>query len=258
MKHAESVLGLKLFSRARRRYTPTREASDIFSQINGVYDKVEDLQFVIAAIERGADAELKIGSVPSIPTSWCRAPSPTCGGQFPNLLIDVDVLKIEEAIDYLLLGKGEAVAMSYKLEHPMLTFEPLAQRAAQMHRAGRPSAWPRAQRSRRRDRQVSLDRHRSQRSLWPHHGRHLSRTMRWPTRSRSGPASARPSARWSPTGSASPSSTSSRSRGGNWPGIRGIAHRRADRVPDLYRLSQGCDAVRATASASSRSLRAAA
>jgi DNA-binding transcriptional LysR family regulator len=46
--------------------------------------------------------------------------------KYPNLLIDVDILKIEEAIDYLLLGKGEVVAVSYKYDHPMLTFEPLA------------------------------------------------------------------------------------------------------------------------------------
>ncbi len=43
------------------------------------------------------------------------------------MLIDVDILKIEEAIDYLLLGKGEVVAVSYQLDHPMLACEPLAQ-----------------------------------------------------------------------------------------------------------------------------------
>jgi DNA-binding transcriptional LysR family regulator len=46
--------------------------------------------------------------------------------RYPDLLMDVDILKIEEAIDYLLLGKGEVVALSYRLEHPMLSFEPLA------------------------------------------------------------------------------------------------------------------------------------
>ena len=44
----------------------------------------------------------------------------------PNLLIEVDILKIEDAVDYLLLGKGELVALSYKLDHPMLAIEPLA------------------------------------------------------------------------------------------------------------------------------------
>ncbi len=45
---------------------------------------------------------------------------------FPNLLIDCDILKIEDAVDYLLLGKGELVALSSRIEHPMLTCAPLA------------------------------------------------------------------------------------------------------------------------------------
>ena len=126
MKHAESALGLKLFSRKNGRYVPTREANDIFSQINGVYDKVEDLQFVIRRLMRGSDAELRIGSVPSIANVMVPRAIADVRRRFPNLLIDVDILKIEEAIDYLLLGKGEVVAVSHKFEHPMLTFEPLA------------------------------------------------------------------------------------------------------------------------------------
>src|SRR5215813_706419 len=126
MKHAEGLLGLKLFSRKGGRYTPTREASDIFVQINGVYAKVEDLEFVIKRLKRGADLELKIGSVPSISNVMVPRAIADVRRKFPDLLIEVDILKLEEAIDYLLLGKGELVAVSHKLEHPMLTFEPLA------------------------------------------------------------------------------------------------------------------------------------
>ncbi len=126
MKHAEAALGLKLFARKGGRYTPTREASDIFAQINGVYDKVEDLQFVVRRLRQGADAALKVGSVPSISNVMMPRAIADVRRLYPDLLIDIDVLKIEEAVDYLLLGKGEAVAMSYKLEHPMLTSLPLA------------------------------------------------------------------------------------------------------------------------------------
>jgi DNA-binding transcriptional LysR family regulator len=126
MKHAETVLGLKLFSRKNGRYAPTGEANDIFSQINGVYDKVEDLQFLIKRLKRGADAELKIGSVPSISNVMVPRAIADVRRRYPNLLIDIDILKIEEAINYLLLGKGEMVAVSHKVDHPMLTFEPLA------------------------------------------------------------------------------------------------------------------------------------
>lgn len=126
MKHAELSVGVKLFSRKGGRYSPTSEADAIFSQINGVYDKVEDLQFVISRIKRGANSELKVGSAPSIANAMVPRAIADVRKAFPNLLIEVDILKREDTIDYLLLGKGEMVAMSYKFDHPMLTFAPLA------------------------------------------------------------------------------------------------------------------------------------
>ena len=126
MKYAERMLGFGLFSRRHGRYIPTPEARDIFSQINAVYDKVEDLQYVIKRLERGADSDLKIASVPSISNVMVPRAIASVRRKFPNLSIDVDILKIEETIDYLLLGKGEAVAISHKYDHPMLSFEPLA------------------------------------------------------------------------------------------------------------------------------------
>jgi DNA-binding transcriptional LysR family regulator len=126
MKHAESMLKLRLFARRNGRYFPTPEARDIFAQINGVYEKVEDLQYVIERLQHGADTELRIASVPSIANVMVPRAIAALRKRFPNLLIDVDILKIEEAIDYLLLGRGELVVLSHKHEHPMLTYEPLA------------------------------------------------------------------------------------------------------------------------------------
>jgi DNA-binding transcriptional LysR family regulator len=126
MKHAETSVGIKLFSRRGGRYSPTAEANAIFSQINGVYGKVEDLQFVISRIKRGAATELKIGSVPSIGQVMVPRAIAELRRSFPNLMIEVDILKIEDAVDYLLLGKGELVASSDAIDHPMLDSEPLA------------------------------------------------------------------------------------------------------------------------------------
>ena len=108
MKHAKSVLGLKLFSRKGGRYAPTREAGDIFSQINGVYDKVGDLHYVVDRLKSGTDAELRIGSVPSLSNVMVPRAIADIRRRYPSLRIDFDVLKIEDAVDYLLLGKGEA------------------------------------------------------------------------------------------------------------------------------------------------------
>lgn len=126
MKHAEALVGVKLFSRRGGRYSPTPQANAIFTQINGVYDKVEDLQFVISRIKRGSNTELKIGSVPSIANVMVPRAIADLRKALPNLMIDVDILKIEDAVDYLLLGKGELVTLSDKLDHPMLAVEPLA------------------------------------------------------------------------------------------------------------------------------------
>jgi DNA-binding transcriptional LysR family regulator len=126
MKHAEDSLGLKLFSRKNGRYAPTPEARDIFSQINNVYDKVEDLRFVVDRLRKGSDFELRIGAVPSISAVMAPRAIADVRKQFPALTVELDVLKLEEAINYLLLGRGEAAAVSAKNDHPMLTFEPLA------------------------------------------------------------------------------------------------------------------------------------
>jgi DNA-binding transcriptional LysR family regulator len=126
MKYIESSLGIRLFTRKAGRYVPTEEARDIFAQLQDVHRKLDDLQYSIARLERGGGVELAIGSVPSIANSMVPGAVAKVMATYPDIRVNFDILKIEEAIDYLMLGKGELVAMSYKLDHPSLTFEPLS------------------------------------------------------------------------------------------------------------------------------------
>ena len=126
MKHSEAAIGIKLFIRKGGRYAPTPEASTIFRQINGVYDKVEDLQGVIDRLKLGTNVALRVGSVPSLSNVMVPRAIADVRHAFPGLQLEVDVLRIEEAVDFLLLEKGEAVALSDTLDHPMLECEPLA------------------------------------------------------------------------------------------------------------------------------------
>src|SRR5687768_4886616 len=126
MKYTEKSLGFRLFDRRHGRYVPAHEANDVFSQINAVYKKVEDLQFTVKRLESGQGSELKIASVPSIANMMVPRAIEQIVRKHPDLVIDVDILKIEEAMDYLLLEKGEIVAMSYKVDHPSLDFIKLA------------------------------------------------------------------------------------------------------------------------------------
>lgn len=127
MKYTEQTLGMRLFDKRGGRLVPSEPARDIFEQINVVFRNIEDLRYVIDRVKSGAAQEFRIGSAPSISQVMVPRAIERLRAQFPDLLIDINMLKIEEAVDYLLLGKGEVVAMSSRFEHPGLTFEPLAQ-----------------------------------------------------------------------------------------------------------------------------------
>ncbi|WP_028347725.1 LysR family transcriptional regulator [Bradyrhizobium murdochi] len=126
VKYTEKSLGVRFFQRQNGRYFPTAEARNIFEQINGVYEKMDDLSEIISKIGRGDLSELRIGSVPSISQVMVPRAIERVRRRYPELRIDINILKIEEAVDYLLLGRGDCVAMSYRLEHPGLDFLPLA------------------------------------------------------------------------------------------------------------------------------------
>ncbi|MGY3405117.1 DNA-binding transcriptional LysR family regulator [Bradyrhizobium sp. GM5.1] len=126
VKYTERSLGIRFFQRQNGRYFPTPEAENIFEQINGVYKKVDDLSEIISKIGRGGLSELRIGSVPSISQVMVPRAIERVRRRYPDLGIDINILKLEEAIDYLMLGRGECVAMSYRLEHSGLDFMPLA------------------------------------------------------------------------------------------------------------------------------------
>lgn len=126
MKHTEDTLGIRLFDRRHGRYVPTPEARSIFDLLDGIYRKVEDLQFSVERLNKGEGRELRFASVPSIANVMVPRAVVRLRKQFPDLNIDINILKIEEAIDYLLLGRGEVVAVSARFDHSIVDFAPLA------------------------------------------------------------------------------------------------------------------------------------
>ncbi len=126
VKHLDSVLGIKLFTRQGGRFLPSPEARDIFVQMQEVHKKLIDLQYSIDQLGRGRDVELSLGSVPSIAHVMVPRATAALKRAHPDIRLNVELLKIEEATDFLMLGRGELVAMSYRFEHPSIDFRPLA------------------------------------------------------------------------------------------------------------------------------------
>lgn len=126
MKYTEDSLGVRLFDRRAGRYVPTPKARHIFDLLDSVHRKINDLQTAVEALGRGKSQELRIASVPSIANVMVPRAVAQLRQRCPELALDINILKIEEAIDYLLLGRGELVAISSRFEHPLIEFEPLA------------------------------------------------------------------------------------------------------------------------------------
>lgn len=126
MKYSEDSLGVRLFDRRAGRYVPTPQARNIFDLLDTVHRKIDDLQSAVADLGRGKSQELCIASVPSIANVMVPRAIARLRQRYPDLGLDVNILKIEEAIDYLLLGRGELVAISSRFDHPLIAFELLA------------------------------------------------------------------------------------------------------------------------------------
>jgi len=112
IKHAEESLGIRLFERKGGTFVPAVEARNFFDQLSEVYKGVENLQLALESVKRGDDSELSFASAPSISTYIAPEAIRAIRESYPGLYIDLNIVKYEEAIDYVLLEQGEFAIMT--------------------------------------------------------------------------------------------------------------------------------------------------
>lgn len=127
LKHTEESLGLRLFERKAGLFVPAVEAERVFDQIGTVYKGVENLQQALASLQKGEDVTLSFASAPSIAQFVASRALRDVRKRFPDLFIDLNILKIEETVDYLLLERGEFVMMSSPVANAGVENEPVAE-----------------------------------------------------------------------------------------------------------------------------------
>lgn len=127
VRHTEETLGLRLFERKAGLFVPASEAAAIFDMVHQVHRQVENLNSVVSSLRRGQDVRLSFASAPSIAQFIAARAIRGVRARFPDLFIDLNVLKIEETADYLLLERGEFVLMSSAIRNAALDSTLLAQ-----------------------------------------------------------------------------------------------------------------------------------
>jgi DNA-binding transcriptional LysR family regulator len=127
IKHTEDSLGIRLFERRAGLFVPSVEAGTVFDQIREVYKGVENLQSALESLQKGEDVHLAFASAPSIAQFVATRAIRTMRGRYPDLYVDLNILKIEETVDYLLLERGEFVIMSSPVNNAGIANEQIAE-----------------------------------------------------------------------------------------------------------------------------------
>jgi DNA-binding transcriptional LysR family regulator len=127
VKHTEESLGLRLFERKAGLFVPSIEASKVFDQIREVYKGVANLQQAVGALQQGEDVRLAFASAPSVAQFIAARVMRRVRGRYADLFIDLNILKIEETVDYLLLERGEFVIMSSRVDNAAVENEKIAE-----------------------------------------------------------------------------------------------------------------------------------
>ncbi len=127
VKHTEESLGLRLFERKAGLFTPSVEASAVFEQVREVYRGVENLQVALTALQKGEDVRLAFASAPSIAQFIAARVLKRVRNRYADLFVDLNILKIEETVDYLLLERGEFVIMSSAVQNAAIENEKIAE-----------------------------------------------------------------------------------------------------------------------------------
>ncbi|SPF81003.1 LysR family transcriptional regulator [Pseudoprimorskyibacter insulae] len=112
VKHTEESLGIRLFERKSGLFIPSIEASKVFDQLREVYKGIENLQQAVGALQKGEEVRLSCASAPSVAQFIAARVMKQVRSRYADLFIDLNILKIEETLDYLLLERGEFVIMS--------------------------------------------------------------------------------------------------------------------------------------------------
>ena len=126
VKHTEDSLGMRLFERKAGLFIPAVEAGPVFDQVREVYKGVENLNRAVEALQKGEDVKLAFASAPSVAQFVAARVLRQVRARYADLFIDLNILKIEETTDYLLLERGEFVIMSSEVGNAAIENEQIA------------------------------------------------------------------------------------------------------------------------------------
>lgn len=116
---------MTLFERTKGRLVPTSEAIRLLGLAGRVLDELDELGSAVERLVNGDDGLFRIGATGSPGRSLVPGVIASMHAALPKLRFQIDVLMLEQIVDYLLLQKGECVVSIFPVDHPLIESHPV-------------------------------------------------------------------------------------------------------------------------------------
>ncbi|WP_423318214.1 LysR family transcriptional regulator [Paracoccus sp. KR1-242] len=120
VKRIEDVLRLRLFTKDGKRLVPTKEAMQIFEEVDGIMGQLTGLGRRIARIASSSDGVFRLGATASVARAVVPQAIHNLSRLHPGLDLFLDVLSIDQMAQYLLTGTGDCLVTIAPDKHPAL------------------------------------------------------------------------------------------------------------------------------------------
>jgi DNA-binding transcriptional LysR family regulator len=120
VRRTEDVLGFNLFERVKGRLIPTKEAGALLALVGRVYQQLDELGDAVERMTKGDTGLFRFGTTGSPGKCLVPAAIAQLHRNLPKLAYHIDVLLIDQIIDYLLFQRGECVVSIFPVRHPLV------------------------------------------------------------------------------------------------------------------------------------------
>jgi DNA-binding transcriptional LysR family regulator len=117
--------GSRIVNFAVMRLVPTNEAGFLLTLVGRVYRELDELGDAVDRLSKGDGGLFRLGCTGS--PGRCLVPRAVAAmrSALPQLNFKVDVLLVDQIIDYLLFHRGECVLSIFPVRHPLVRSKPI-------------------------------------------------------------------------------------------------------------------------------------
>lgn len=119
--HIELQLGMQLFERTRGKLRPTPEASQLYSEVDRVYQGVQRVERRAQELKEGTGLSLRVLASPSTALEVVPQAVSALTARFPTARIYMETQLVREMVTQLVHHDADIAVSTLPVEHPLLS-----------------------------------------------------------------------------------------------------------------------------------------